>query len=211
MKTKTPNLWQPDGAGANTATKIGAWTVGSLTGVKMEDTPVGRERRAMIRTGASNGNSSALSSAQSLSTQSGFLVTGHFCPFATGVAGKRKFFAGISPALIPISANFLTTPMIGVHADLQDATLKVRGVRGVIEDLGSDFPSSSPDAWYRLMLMCFGGGAVSWQIENTVNGAIKAGAFESEDLADPAAFYATRCIVYTTSGVQAIWLGDWSI
>jgi hypothetical protein len=204
--------FKPDGSGLTTAVNAGGWKTSTLTAAAMSRANiVGRKRRVALATGAANGNSASIYSPASLCIDEAFRVKGDFAPFAAGTVGKRRILVGLSTAGVPAAAALATTPVMGFYADVADTTMKVRGATGALLDLGADFPVNSPDTWYSVVFQRQGpSGSILWQIENTTTGAVAAGEFGGVDITNPAVFHSVVCAVYTTTGAQSMFIGDWS-
>jgi hypothetical protein len=206
------NLLMPNGASLTTSTQIGGtWTVAALQGVALTDTPLGRIRKAIISNNSTTGGSVGLTSLQAFSVNTGFHFVGHFSPYNTGTLNTRRFFAGLAESPVT-NADLTGQAGLGVHADQNETTLRVRGWDGVATDLGADFPADEP-TWLRLELFSQPLGlAVGWKITNLMLGVSASGAFTGPQLPDPGVFMSALCrIISSASPAKSITIGQWSV
>lgn len=207
------SMWQPNGAGSTLATILGgAWVATTMVAASMADTPIGRIRRGQGNTTATAGNALAVTSETAYSRNTGFHVIGHFCPFVAGAVASRRFFAGMAATAIT-NAALTGYAGMGVHADTTQTTLQVRGVNGVMTDLGSNFPANVATVWYRLELFCPPGGTtVGWKITNMLSNISATGTFINAQVPAAGTFMAARANLLTTAATaQSMWLGHWMV
>lgn len=207
------SIWQPNGVNNTAATTLGGlWTAPTLTGVALADTEIGRIRKAGAATAATAGNVVRLTSDAAFSMNTGFHMIGHFCPFAAGAVASRRFFAGLS-ASDPTNVALTGFAGVGVHADVNQTTLQIRGVNGVQTDLGAEFPAASATAWYRLEMFCPPlGEFIGLKVTNLMTGFSEIGMFDGPNLPAAGVFLAAKCAIITSAATaQTMWLGQWMV
>jgi len=98
---------------------------------------------------------------------------------------------------------------MGVHADVGQANLQVRGVDGVVTDLGPNFPALQAAAWYRLeMYSPPEGDFVGWKLTNLLTGDAVFGEFTDGQLPAAGQFLAAKLALITSAAsAQAMLAG----